>query len=264
MRLQRPHRAMVCVPQRNLAGAAMNAVTIWRLIFLACLVATSAALAQPAAFAQRYSPAPASADGIGKRYIGREIAAVMGWQGAAWLEREEREREERTDLLLATLALRPGMVVADIGAGTGYLSRRMAPTVMPGGKVWAVDVQPEMINLLQASAKSSGLTQIEARLSSVDDVKLPAASVDLAVMVDVYHELAYPYEVMASVLKALKPGGRIVFVEYKAEDPRVPIKPLHKMSEAQIKREAAVFPLEWERTVSTLPWQHVVVFRKQG
>jgi ubiquinone/menaquinone biosynthesis C-methylase UbiE len=140
----------------------------------------------------------------------------------------------------------------------------MAPTVMPGGKVWAVDVQPEMISLLQASAKSSGLTQIEARLSSVDDVKLPAASVDLAVMVDVYHELAYPYEVMASVLKALKPGGRVVFVEYRAEDPRVPIKSVHKMSEAQIKREAAVFPLEWERTVSTLPWQHVVVFRKGG
>jgi 2-polyprenyl-3-methyl-5-hydroxy-6-metoxy-1,4-benzoquinol methylase len=263
MRRHRPRGAMVRAPRRNLASAAMNAVNCWRWIFLACLLATSAALAQPAAFAQRYTPAPASADGIGKRYMAREIAAVMGWQGAAWLEREEREREERTDLLLAALALRPGMVVADIGAGTGYLSRRMAPTVMPGGKVWAVDVQPEMISLLQASAKSSGLTQIEARLSAVDDVKLPAASVDLAVMVDVYHELANPYEVMASVLKAIKPGGRVVFVEYKAEDPGVPIKPLHKMSVAQIKREAAVFPLEWERTVSTLPWQHVVVFRKR-
>ncbi|MGL4565937.1 MAG: class I SAM-dependent methyltransferase, partial [Halioglobus sp.] len=159
----------------------------------------------------RYSPVPASSDGIGKRYMGREISAVMGWQGAAWLEREEREREERTDLLLAALALQPGMVVADIGAGTGYLSRRMAPAVMPGGKIWAVDVQPEMINLLQASAARSGLEQIEARLAAVDDVGLPAGSVDLAIMVDVYHELAYPYEVMASVLKALKPGGRVVF-----------------------------------------------------
>jgi SAM-dependent methyltransferase len=98
----------------------------------------------------------------------------------------------------------------------------------------------------------------------VDDVKLPASSVDLAIMVDVYHELAYPYEVMASLLKALKPGGRLVFVEYKAEDSFVPIKPLHKMSEAQIKREAAVFALDWERTVSSLPWQHVVVFRKRN
>ena len=241
----------------------MNYATFRRYACVALLMATGAALAQPAAFTERYSPVPASADGIGKRYMGREISAVMGWQGAAWLERQERYREERTDLLLAALALKPGMVVADIGAGTGYLSRRVAPTVMPGGKVWAVDVQPEMINLLQAGAKRSGLTQIEARLSAVDDVKLPASSVDLAVMVDVYHELAYPYEVMASILKALKPGGRVVFVEYKAEDPRVPIKPLHKMSEAQIKREAAVFGLDWERTVSTLPWQHVVVFRKR-
>ena len=231
---------------------------------ISCLLAAGPALAQPAAFAERYSAMPASADGIGKRYMGREISAVMGWQGAAWLEREEREREERTDLLLAALALQPGMVVADIGAGTGYLSRRMAPAVGSAGKVWAVDVQPEMVSLLQAGVKRSGLQQIEARLGAVDDVKLPAGSVDLAVMVDVYHELAYPREVLASLMKALKPGGRLVFVEYKAEDASVPIKPLHKMSVAQIKREAAVFPLDWERTVSTLPWQHVVVFRKRG
>lgn len=232
--------------------------------WIALLLAASAALAQPADFAKRYSPVSASADGIGKRYMGREISAVMGWQGAAWLEREEREREERTDLLLAALALKPGMVVADIGAGTGYLSRRMAPVVMPGGKVLAVDVQPEMVSLLKETIRRSGLKQIEARLGTVDDVKLPAGSVDLAIMVDVYHELSFPYEVMSSVMNALKPGGRVVFVEYKAEDASVPIKPLHKMSEAQIKREAAVFALDWERTVSTLPWQHVVVFRKRS
>ena len=235
-----------------------RSATLAMLLWLA-----GAALAQPASHAERYSAVPASADGIGKRYMGREIAAVMGWQGAAWLEREERDREEHTDLLLAALALQPGMAVADIGAGTGYLSRRMAPAVMPGGKVWAVDVQPEMVGLLQAGARRSGLTQIEARLGAVDDIRLPAGTVDIAIMVDVYHELANPYEVMTSVMKALKPRGRIVFVEYKAEDPRVPIKPLHKMSEAQIKREAAVFALDWERTVSTLPWQHVVVFRKR-
>jgi precorrin-6B methylase 2 len=242
----------------------MNLKTCIRFICVALSIATSAVLAQSSPNLERYSQLPASADGIGKSYMGREISAVMGWQGAAWLERQERDREERTDLLLAALLLQPGMVVADIGAGTGYLSRRMAQAVMPGGKVWAVDVQPEMISLLQAGVKRSGLTQIEARLSSVDDVKLPASSVDLAIMVDVYHELAYPYEVMSSILKALKPGGRIVFVEYKAEDPLVPIKQLHKMSEAQIKREAAVFPLDWERTVRTLPWQHVVVFRKRN
>lgn len=235
----------------------------WRFLVVV-LMTGGIAVAQPVATAERYSDMPASADGIGKRYMGREISSVMGWQGAAWLERDEREREERTDLLLAALALRPGMVVADIGAGTGYLSRRMAPGVMPGGKVWAVDVQREMVSLLQAGVKRSGLTQIEPRLAAVDDVGLPDASVDLAIMVDVYHELAYPYEVLASLMKALKPGGRLVIVEYKAEDPRVPIKPLHKMSEAQIKREAAVFALEWEQTVTTLPWQHVVVFRKRS
>jgi precorrin-6B methylase 2 len=242
----------------------MNPLFLLRCVCAALTIATTAAQAQSGQSVERYSQLPASADGIGKIYMGREIAAVMGWQGAAWLEREEREREERTDMLLAALMLQPGNVVADIGAGTGYLSRRMAPAVMPGGKVWAVDVQPEMISLLQAGVKRSGLTQIEARLSAVDDVKLPASSVDLAIMVDVYHELAFPYEVMTSLLKALKPGGRVVFVEYKAENPLVPIKQLHKMSEAQIKREAAVFALDWERTVKSLPWQHVVVFRKRN
>jgi ubiquinone/menaquinone biosynthesis C-methylase UbiE len=193
----------------------------------------------------------------------REISGVMGWQGAAWLERDQREREERTDLLLDALALKPGMVIADIGAGTGYLSRRMAPLVMPNGKIIALDVQPEMVEFLHTAVKRSGLSQIEVKLGTVDDIKLPKNSIDMAIMVDVYHELAYPYEVMSSIMQALKPRGRIVFVEYKAEDVRVPIKPLHKMSEAQIKREASIFSLEWERTVSTLPWQHVVIFRKQ-
>jgi ubiquinone/menaquinone biosynthesis C-methylase UbiE len=195
--------------------------------------------------------------------MGRDIAAVMGWQGAEWLEREERGREERTDLLLAALDLKPGLVVADIGAGTGYLSRRLAPRVAPGGRVLAVDVQPEMIALLQAGARREGLANIEASLGAADDVKLAPGSVDLAIMVDVYHELAYPYEVLASIARALKPGGRVVFVEYRAEDPAVPIKPLHKMSEAQVRREAQALPLVWERTVEELPWQHVVVFIKR-
>ncbi len=226
---------------------------------------SSFASAQPAATvsAGRYSSTAASADGIGKRYMGREIAGVMGWQGAAWLEREEREREERTDLLVQALQLRPGMVVADIGAGTGYLSRRMAPAVMPAGRILAVDVQPQMVRLLQEAVRQSGLRQIEPRLGADDDVKLPPATVDLALMVDVYHELAWPHEVLASIVRALKPGGLLVFVEYRAEDPNVPIKVLHKMSEMQIKREAAVHALEWVRTVGTLPWQHMVVFRKR-
>lgn len=238
----------------------MNIIRIFG--FFTFLLAANLTLAQQAA-PPGYVSIPASADGIGKRYMDREISGVMGWQGAAWLERDKREREERTDLLLDALALKPGMVVADIGAGTGYLSRRMAPLVMPGGKIIALDVQPEMVEFLQTTVKRSGLSQIEVKLSTIDDIKLPKNSIDVAIMVDVYHELAYPYEVMNSIMQALKPRGRIVFVEYKAEDVRVPIKPLHKMSESQIKREAGIFALEWERTVSTLPWQHVVIFRKQ-
>jgi precorrin-6B methylase 2 len=230
--------------------------------FFALLFIANISLAQQT-IPPGYVTIPVSPDGIGKRYMDREISAVMGWQGATWLERDKREREERTDLLLNSLALRPGMVVADIGAGTGYLSRRMAPLVVPGGKIIALDLQPEMISILQTTVNRSGLKQIEAKQGSVDNIKLPKNSIDMAIMVDVYHELAYPYEVMVSILQALKPRGRLVFVEYKAEDIRVPIKPLHKMSEAQIKREAGIFPLDWERTVSTLPWQHVVVFRKR-
>ena len=227
------------------------------------VLAAAPARAEAPLAESRYTRVAAGADGIGKRYMGRDIAAVMGWQGAAWLEREEREREERTDLLLTALQLTPGMVVADIGAGTGYLSRRMAPAVMPDGQVLAVDVQPEMVSLLQAMVRQTGLAQIKPLLGAESDVKLPSASVDLAIMVDVYHELAFPFEVMSSIVRALKPGGQIVFVEYRAEDAKVPIKALHKMSEAQIKREAAVHALVWERTVATLPWQHCVVFKKR-
>jgi precorrin-6B methylase 2 len=240
---------------RNLSATVLGAL-------LLCMA--TLALADTAKPAGRYTRVAPSADGIGKRYMGRDIAGVMGWQGAAWLEREEREREERTDLLVTALQLKPGMVVADIGAGTGYLARRMAPAVAPEGKVLAVDVQPEMVAMLQSMVRQSGLTQIQPSLGAEDDVKLPASSVDLAIMVDVYHELAFPYEVLASIVRALKPGGQLVFVEYRAEDPNVPIKALHKMSVAQIKREAAVHPLVWDRTVATLPWQHLVVFRKRN
>ena len=234
------------------------------------LLAAAGALAGTAAHAQnetgRYSMVRPNADGIGKRYMGREISGVMGWQGAAWLEREEREKEERGDLLLRELGLKPGMVVADIGAGTGYYARRIAPLVgagNSGGVVVAVDVQPEMIQMLSDLAKKAKLPNIKPVLATVDNVNLPAASIDLAIMVDVYHELEFPFEVMESVVRALKPGGRVVYVEYRAEDPKVPIKALHKMSEAQVKKEAAANGLAYERTANTLPWQHVVVFSKR-
>lgn len=211
-----------------------------------------------------YRTSTPGADGIGKSYLGREIAGVMGWQAAAWLERAERAQEERPDLLLAELNLKPGMVVADIGAGSGYHTRRMADVVGKTGKIYAVDVQPQMVQMLTAISREARYHNVKPILSTVDDVKLPLASVDLAILVDVYHELEFPFEVMRSIVKSLKSDGRVAFVEYRAEDPAVPIKALHKMSETQIKREAALNALEWERTSKVLPWQHIVFFKKKG
>jgi precorrin-6B methylase 2 len=219
-------------------------------------------LTVPPAWSQTgYTSTRPSADGIGKLYMGREISAVMGFGGASWLEREDREREEGISTMVQALALKPGMVVADIGAGTGYIARRMARAVVPGGKVLAVDVQPEMVAMLEAAKRSSGLPIVPS-LGSAQDVGLPAASVDLAIMVDVYHELEFPREVLASIVRSLKPGGRVVFVEYRAEDAKVPIKTLHKMSEAQVRREAEAASLVFDRTMTDLPWQHMVMFRK--
>jgi ubiquinone/menaquinone biosynthesis C-methylase UbiE len=161
------------------------------------------------------------------------------------------------------LALAPGSTVADVGAGTGYYARRIADAIGPAGKVYAVDVQPEMFSMLQSVAKQRGYGHITPLLGAARDARLPAGSVDVAIMVDVYHELEFPYEVLASVVRAVKPGGRVVFVEYRAEDRRVPIKRLHKMSEAQIRREAEEHSLVWERTANDLPWQHIVIFKRK-
>ena len=232
-------------------------------VFLMALVLACAGLSFAKDAGDFYITVPASADGIGKSYMGREIAQVMGWEGAPWLERDEREQEERSDLVLLELGLKAGMMVADIGAGTGYYARRMAPLVGPTGIVYAVDVQPEMVKMLDALSKRPEGVNVKPILSGVDDVKLPSLSVDVAIMVDVYHELEYPHEVLESVVRALKPGARLVFVEYRAEDPNVPIKGLHKMSEAQVRREAMRHDLIWERTARSLPWQHMVIFRRR-
>ncbi|MGX9219688.1 class I SAM-dependent methyltransferase [Massilia varians] len=238
-------------------------------ILLACLSAltplssaSSDAAVQAADADSRYERVARSQDGIGKRYIGRKIAGVMGWEGAQWLERESRAREERPELLLRELALAPGMTVADIGAGTGYYTWQLAKQVGPGGRVYAVDVQPEMIRMLDSQMAKRGVRNVVSVLGSETTVNLPPASVDLAIMVDVYHELAYPAEVLDSIVDALKPGGRVVFVEYRAEDPSVAIKPLHKMSERQVRREATAHGLKWERSITSLPLQHAIVFRK--
>ena len=202
-------------------------------------------------------------DGIGKFYLGREIAHVMGHQAAEWLERSNREEEEKTSKMVEMLQVKPGDVVADIGTGTGYLARRLSPKVSPGGRILGVDIQQEMLDLLSQNTKSSGITNIIPVLGTLTDPKLPAASVDLIVMVDVYHEFSHPYEMTEAMCRALKRGGRIAFVEFRKEDPAVPIKLLHKMTEAQVKKEMSLHPLEWVETRSDLPWQHLIVFRKK-
>jgi precorrin-6B methylase 2 len=202
-------------------------------------------------------------DGIGKFYLGREIAQVMGHEGADWLERPERATEEEPGKLIAQLGPKPGDVVADIGAGSGYMSRRLAAKILPNGKVLAVDLQPEMLQLLTNKMAALGITNVLPVLGTVSDPKLPAASVDLVLMVDVYHEFDFPYEMMAAICRSLKPSGRVIFVEYRAEDPEVPIKRLHKMTEAQVRKEMAGLPLRWVRTSEVLPRQHIIVFAKR-
>lgn len=202
-------------------------------------------------------------NGIGKFYMGREIAHVMGHQAASWLERATREEEEQPTKLLKVLKIEAGMVVADIGAGSGYHAFRMAPSVGKNGKILAVDIQPEMLDIIKARMKKEKVTNVEPLLSKDDDPRLPDNAVDMILMVDVYHEFAYPYEMTAKMVKALKPGGRLVFVEFKKEDPKVPIKEVHKMSERQVIREMDEFKdLKHVETNKELPWQHVITFKK--
>ncbi len=202
-------------------------------------------------------------DGIGKFYLGREISQVMGHMGAGWLERPTREFEEQPQLLIEDLHLKPADVVADIGAGTGYFSFRIAPLV-PQGKVLAIDIQPEMIEILNEIKKEKHVSNVEPVLASETDPKLELSSIDLAIMVDAYHEFEYPYEVMQKIVQALKPNGRVILVEYRGENPFIPIKGLHKMTQKQIKKEMAHVGLSWVETKGYLPQQHVMVFGKSG
>ncbi|MCA9025435.1 MAG: methyltransferase domain-containing protein [Planctomycetaceae bacterium] len=203
-------------------------------------------------------------NGIGKFYLGREIARVMGHQGINWLERPEREREEGLSLLVESLKLKPGMVVADIGAGSGVISTLIAEEVGPEGTVLAVDIQQEMLDALAAKCKRLGIENVEPILGNTKSPSLNPGTVDLVIMVDVYHEFDFPYEMLSEIAKSLKPGGRVAFVEYRKEDPLVPIKEIHKMSQAQVKKEAEQpeFGLSWKETVDALPRQHVVLFEK--
>ena len=234
------------------------------LYFCVCVILTPLALLaeNPEISPQSaYTKGEASRDGIGKFYMGREISKVMGHLGAGWLERPERVQQERTDLLIEKLALKPTDHVVDLGAGSGYFTFRMAPLV-PKGKVYAVDISPEMLAIIRAKMRKSNAENIETVLSTVTDLKLKNNSADCVLIVDAYHEFSHPLEMGKSIYDTLKPGGKLVLIEYRMEDPGIPIKKLHKMSQKQAIQEISAVGLKWEETSEALPQQHFMVFRK--
>jgi ubiquinone/menaquinone biosynthesis C-methylase UbiE len=224
-----------------------------------CGTAVSPAAGQSDTTYRYKTPHP---DGTGKVYMGREIAHVMSASGADWLERSTRQQEEDADAAVKALPLQPGSVVADIGAGTGYYTFRIARRI-PNGRIYAVEIQEEFISSLQARAKQEQLSNISVIRGGEQTPNLPEASVDLVVMVDVYHELLYPREMLLALRKALKPEGKLLLLEYRAEDPAVPIKELHKLSVAQAKKELAANGFVLAEKKDFLPIQHYLLFQKK-
>jgi len=194
---------------------------------------------------------------------GRPIAQVMGVGGADWLERSEREMEEAPDVALDALHIRRGSTVADIGAGVGYLTWRLAERVGPQGKVYANDIQAGMLKRLRANMAARHITNVETVLGAEDDPKLPAEKIDLALLVDVYHEFSKPQEMLRKIRQSLTPDGRLVLLEYRKEDPNVPIRPEHKMSIAGVKAEVEPEGFRLEETLDVLPRQHILIFKKK-
>jgi ubiquinone/menaquinone biosynthesis C-methylase UbiE len=192
---------------------------------------------------------------------GRVLAPVMGVGGAAWLERPEREDEEAPGKAIDALELKPGMVVADIGAGSGYYSVRLAQRVGPTGRVFATDIQPGMIDILNRRIANEGIQNITTVLGGPDDPKLPPQSLDLAIMVDVYHELQSPQVFLQRLRQCFKPGGRLVLLEFRKEDPRIPILEVHKMSVAEVRQELEAEGFALIQVIETLPWQHILVLQ---
>ena len=249
--------------------------TIPRLLRLLCVLIAGWTLARAAEApttppgasesAPTYEFRPGSFDGTGKWFLGREIAHFMSHQGAPWLERDERETEEAPHRLVTALGLRAGDRVGDVGAGSGYLTWRMARVVGPTGRVYANDIQPEMIAILKTNMAARGITNVVPVLGTTTDPRLPANTLDLILLVDVYHECDHPWEMTRRMIDALKPGGRLVFVEYRGEERWIPIKPLHKMTADQVRKEMALHPrLTFVENLPQLPRQHVLVFRKSA
>lgn len=192
--------------------------------------------------------------------MGRTLAQPMSWHGADWLDREDREATEKPEHVLDVLAMKAGDVVADVGCGSGYFTTRLSKRVGPRGRVLATDLQPEMLKLLRDKTDAQKITNVVAILATESDAKLPRGEVDLVLMVDVYHELPKPKETLAQIRAALKRTGRIALVEYRAEDPDVPIKPEHKMTLVQIKKELGANGFAFQTSDESLPQQRIVIF----
>ena len=211
---------------------------------------------------ETYTFSTPSRDGTGKYYLGRELSHVMGHLGASWLERAEREKEENVSLAIQNMTLKPNEVIADIGAGSGFYAFRIAQKV-PHGKVLAVDLQPEMLDIMRQKIKKNKIKNVELIQGQEANPNLAKNSIDMAMMVDVYHELSYPKEVMQEIVSALKPNGRFILLEYRMEDPKVPIKRLHKMSLKQAVKEMKAVGLQLQEHIDNLPWQHFMIFVKE-
>lgn len=236
------------------------------LLTLLAALGVGAAAGQPAATPEtesHYSHKTPGPDGIGKVYMGREISIVMGHRMLEYFERRDRAREERPDLVIDGMELAKDSVVADIGAGSGYFTFRISSRI-PDGKVMAVDIQPEMLQVLEERCSLAGITNVEPVMGSVTDPGLPPASVDAALLVDAYHEFSHPREMMGHLLAAMKPGGRVYLVEYRGEDPEVAAPALHKMTEVQTRKELEAVGFEWVENRTFLPTQHFLVFERPG
>jgi FkbM family methyltransferase len=219
---------------------------------------TAVPSADPLVYEMRTAHHP---DGIGKLYMGREIAQVMGVAGAEWLDRPERAEAETPHQVIEHMQLKPTDVVADVGAGTGYFTIRLS-RVVPQGTVYAVDIQPEMLAIIAQRKRQLKANNVITVQGTETDPRLPVQAVDVALLVDAYHEFAYPREMMQNIVKSLKPGGRVIQIEYRGEDASVPITSLHKMTVAQARKEMEAVGLRWQETQDFLPYQHFMVFVK--
>ena len=231
------------------------------IILISCFLTSNESIAQADSIDTKYIYKRGDFNGIGKWYMGREIAYIMGFQGINWLERSEREKEEDVSTLIKNMKIKTNDTIADIGAGSGYHVFKMAP-LAENGLVYAVDIQPEMVETIELKKRSKRMSNIETVLGSEKSINLPRNSLDKILLVDVYHEFSYPIELVKSIKNALKPNGQLFLIEYRGEDLTVPIKKIHKMTEKQSIAEMKAAGLSLKENIDNLPWQHCMIFEK--